>query len=251
MAQGLLQEKVALITGAAAGIGEATAQLFAEHGAHVFILDVNRQGGAAVAAAIRAKGGSAFAFAADVRRRDTIVPAVQDALARFGRIDILINNAGVYPRQSFLDMTEKEWDDMQEVNLKGVFHCTKLVLPLMIERRAGKIVNISSVTFFKGMANLVHYVATKGGVIGFTRALAREIGPYNIHINCITPGAVEVETEKLVATPEQMAAIVEQQCLNRRIVPIDIARVCLFLSTDLSDALTGQTINVDGGLVMH
>ncbi|HYM13711.1 MAG TPA: SDR family oxidoreductase, partial [Bryobacterales bacterium] len=177
--------------------------------------------------------------------------AVQDALARFGRIDILINNAGVYPRQSFLEMTEKEWDDMQEVNLKGVFHCTKLVLPLMIERRAGKIVNISSVTFFKGMANLVHYVATKGGVIGFTRALAREIGPYNIHINCITPGAVEVETEKLVATPEQMAAIVEQQCLNRRIVPIDIARVCLFLSTDLSDALTGQTINVDGGLVMH
>ncbi|HYM09537.1 MAG TPA: SDR family NAD(P)-dependent oxidoreductase, partial [Bryobacterales bacterium] len=121
MAQGLLQEKVALITGAAAGIGEATAQLFAEHGAHVFILDVNRQGGAAVAAAIRAKGGSAFAFAADVRRRDTIVPAVQDALARFGRIDILINNAGVYPRQSFLEMTEKEWDDMQEVNLKGVF----------------------------------------------------------------------------------------------------------------------------------
>jgi 3-oxoacyl-[acyl-carrier protein] reductase len=251
MTQGLLHEKVALITGAAAGIGEATAHLFAQHGAHVLILDVKGAEGDAVAAAIRSTGGSAVAFAADVRRRDTIAPAVQDALQRFGRIDILINNAGVYPRRPFLEMTEEEWDDMQNVNLKGIFHCTKLVLPHMIERRGGKIVNISSVTFFKGMANLVHYVATKGGVIGFTRALAREIGPSNVHVNCITPGAVEVEMEKQVATPEQMAAIVAQQCLNRRIVPIDIARVCLFLSTAWSDGLTGQTLNVDGGLVMH
>jgi len=140
---------------------------------------------------------------------------------------------------------------MQAVNLKGVFHCTKLVVPHMVERRSGKIVNISSVTFFKGMANLSHYVATKGGVIGLTRSLAREMGPYNVYVNCVTPGAIEVEQEKKVATPEQMAAIVVQQSLQRRLQPIDVSRVCLFLSSELSDGMTGQTVNVDAGLVMY
>src|SRR5215471_12667693 len=163
----------------------------------------------------------------------------------------LINNAGVYPRKPFLEMSEQEWDDVQETNLKGVFHCTKAVLPHMVERRGGKIVNISSVTFFKGLANLTHYVAAKGGVIGFTRSLAREMGPNNVYVNCITPGAIEVETEKVVATPEQIAAIVAQQSMQRRLKPLDVARVCLFLASHLSDGLTGQTINVDGGLIMH
>jgi len=249
--QSLLHDKVALITGAAAGIGEATAHLFAEHGAHVFILDRNAAAGAAVAETIKSKGGSAFSFVSDVRRPETIRPAVENALERFGHIDILINNAGVYPRRTFLEMTEEEWDEMQAVNLKGVFHCTKLALPHMVERRAGKIVNISSVTFFKGMENLSHYVASKGGVIGLTRSLAREMGRHNVYVNCITPGAILVESEKLVATPEQMAAIVAQQSLQRRLLPIDIARVCLFLSTEWSDGMTGQTVNVDGGLVMY
>jgi 3-oxoacyl-[acyl-carrier protein] reductase len=140
---------------------------------------------------------------------------------------------------------------MLAVNLKGIFHCTKLVLPHMVERRAGKIVNISSVTFFKGLENLTHYVASKGGVIGFSRSLAREVGPHNVYVNCITPGAIEVEMEKLVATPAQMAVIAAQQSLQRRLQPIDVARACLFLSCDLSDGMTGQTVNVDGGLVMH
>jgi 3-oxoacyl-[acyl-carrier protein] reductase len=251
MAQTLLDNKVAFVTGAAAGIGETTAHLFAAQGAHVFLLDRNAAGGAAVAEAIRAKSGSAFSFEADVRKPAAVRAAVDSALERFGRIDILINNAGIYPRRAFLDMTEQEWDEMQEINLKGVFHCTKLVLPHMVKQRAGKIVNISSVTFFKGMENLVHYVASKGGVIGFTRSLAREMGRHNVYVNCITPGAIEVETEKLVATPEQMAAIVAQQSLPRRLTPIDVARVCLFLSTEWSDGLTGQTVNVDGGLIMH
>jgi 3-oxoacyl-[acyl-carrier protein] reductase len=247
----LLDQKVALITGAAAGIGEAVARLFAEEGAHVFALDRNAAGVEAVAQSIRNKGGSAFALAADVRRRETVRPVVNDALGRFGRIDILINNAGIYPRRAFLDMTEEEWDEMQDVNLKGVFHCSKLVIPHMVERGAGKVVNISSVTFFKGMQNLSHYVASKGGVIGLTRSVAREMGPHNVLVNCITPGAIEVESEKLVATPEQMAAIVAQQSLQRRLGPLDVARVCLFLSCPLSDGITGQIINVDGGLVMY
>jgi 3-oxoacyl-[acyl-carrier protein] reductase len=107
------------------------------------------------------------------------------------------------------------------------------------------------VTFFKGLANLTHYVAAKGGVIGFTRSLAREMGPNKIYVNCVTPAAIEVETEKLVATPEQIAAIVVQQSLQRRLRPLDVAQVCLFLASHWSDGLTGQTVNVDGGLIMH
>ena len=247
----MLKDKVTLITGAAAGIGEGTAHLFAELGALVYILDRNAAGGAAVAEAIRAKGGAAFSFETDVTRPDTIRPAVEDALQRFGRIDVLINNAGIYPRRAFLDMTEAEWDQMHEIHLKGLFHCSKLVVPHMVEQRSGKIINISSVTFFKGMANLSHYVAAKGGIIGFTRSLAREMGPYQVYVNCITPGAILVESEKLVATPEQMAEIVKQQCLERRLGPLDIARVCVFLASQWSDGMTGQTLNVDGGLVMY
>jgi len=251
ISQRLLDGKVAVITGAAAGIGEAIADLFGAQGAHLFILDLNGNRVTAVADHIRRDGGSAFSFLADVRNSEAVRTVVRQALEQFGRIDILINNAGVYPRKPFLEMSEQEWDDVQETNLKGVFHCTKAVLPHMVERRGGKIVNISSVTFFKGLANLTHYVAAKGGVIGFTRSLAREMGPNNVYVNCITPGAIEVETEKVVATPEQIAAIVAQQSMQRRLTPLDVARVCLFLASHLSDGLTGQTINVDGGLIMH
>jgi len=121
----------------------------------------------------------------------------------------------------------------------------------MIARRRGKIVNISSVTFHLGVPNLTHYVASKGGVIGLTRSLAREVGKHNIHINCITPGAILVEAEKLFVSEEQVQAFVAQQSLERRILPIDVARAALFLSCELSDGMTGQTLNVDGGWVMH
>jgi 3-oxoacyl-[acyl-carrier protein] reductase len=121
----------------------------------------------------------------------------------------------------------------------------------MLARRSGKIVNISSVTFHVGMKGLTHYCSAKGGIIGFTRALAREIGDANVHVNAITPGAVETAGEKAIATQEQVDAVVALQCLRRRIVPLDLARVCLFLSSELSDGMTGQTVNVDGGWVMY
>ncbi len=247
----MLKDKVALVTGAGSGIGEAIARLFAAAGARVFILEIDGARGDAVASAIRAHGGLAFAFAADVRKRETVALAVEDAGRRYGRIDVLVNNAGIYPRHSFLEMTEAQWDMIHGVNMKGPFHCTKLVLPHMIARRAGKIVNIGSVTFHLGMKQLAHYVASKGGVVGFTRALARELGEHNIHVNCVTPGAVETEAEKTIATQEQIDGILAQQCLQRRIVPLDIARASLFLSSELSDGMTGQTVNVDGGWYMH
>ena len=145
---------------------------------------------------LQSEGGSAFGFEADARSRDAMAKVVEDALTRFGRIDVLINNAGVYPRQPFLEMTEEQWDTMQDINLKSVFHCTKLVMPHMVRQRSGAIVNISSVTFFTGLQNLTHYIASKGAIIGFTRALAREMGEHNVRINCITPGAIETEVEE-------------------------------------------------------
>jgi 3-oxoacyl-[acyl-carrier protein] reductase len=247
----LIKGKVAIVTGAAAGIGAGIAKLFAQGGAHVFLSDLDGVGVNNVAAAIQAEGGSAFGFEANARSRDAMAKVVEDAIARFGRIDILINNAGVYPRQPFLEMTEAQWDTMQDINLKSVFHCTKLVMPHMVRQRAGAVVNISSVTFFTGLQNLTHYIASKGAIIGFTRALAREMGVHNVRVNCITPGAIETEGERKLMSKQQADEVLALQSLKRRITPLDLARVCLFLSTELSDAMTGQTLNVDGGWIMY
>jgi len=247
----LLPNKIAVITGSASGIGQAIAGLFAEHGASLLLLDRNAESNRQTAANLRSSGANVLEIALDLRDRPAVDAAIETTRSQIGSIDVLVNNAGVYPRQSFLEMSEQEWDDMQSINLKSMFHITQAVLPQMIARRTGKIINISSVTFHLGMANLTHYVASKGGVIGLTRSLARELGPHNIHINCITPGAIAVEAEKLFVSEEQIAAFLEQQSLKRRILPIDVARVCLFLASELSDSMTGQTLNVDGGWFMH
>ena len=239
---------VAIVTGAATGIGEGIAQLFLSEGAHVFMLD---RDAARNEEAARALPGNATAIACDVRDSKQIENAVESVLQRVGRIDILINNAGMYPRQEFLGMTEEQWDEMQDTNLKSIFRFCRAVLPHMTQRGFGKVVNISSVTFHVGSSNLSHYVASKGGVIGFTRSVAREMGSHGVFVNCITPGAILVEAEKAVATEEQIQAILALQSIKRRLVPLDIARVCAFLSSELSDGMTGQTLNVDGGWVMY
>jgi 3-oxoacyl-[acyl-carrier protein] reductase len=247
----LLDTKVALITGTGTGIGQEIARLFAEHGARLVLLDRNGEANQATAHSLDPSGQRAIAANVDVRDRPSIDAVVSRTIQEWGQIDILVNNAGVYPRQEFLTMTEQQWDEMHDINLKSMFHLQQAVLPHMIGRQRGKIVNISSVTFHFGAPNLAHYVATKGGVIGLSRSLAREVGKHNIHINCITPGAVRVEAEKAVVSEEQIREYVAQQSLQRRILPIDVARVALFLSCDLSDGMTGQTLNVDGGWIMH
>ena len=247
----LLKEKVALVTGAATGIGEAVARLSAEHGARVFLMDRDAAGVEAVAASIRSTGASAQAFAGDVRLFSDIAVVVEAAARECGRFDILINNAGIYPRARFLDLTDAQWDEMHDINLKSMFHSMQLALPHMIAQRSGKIVNISSVTFHLGMAGLTHYVASKGGVIGLTRSVAREMGEHNIHVNCITPGAIKTESEARFVTAEQAREFLSHQCLQRRLGPLDVALVCLFLSSELSDGMTGQCLNVDAGWVMH
>jgi 3-oxoacyl-[acyl-carrier protein] reductase len=247
----LLTDRVALITGAATGIGEAIARLFACEGARVFLLDRDGAGCQTVAESIANLGGFAKPFEADVRNRPQIAAAVEAAIAQFGRIDTLVNNAGIFPRQPFLDMTEAQWDEMQDVNVKSMFHTLQLVLPHMIRQRAGKVVNVSSITFFLGVAGMSHYITSKGGVIGLTRSLAREVGPHNININCIAPGAIQTQTEKNFVSEEQARQYVAQQCFDRRITPLDVARVSLFLSSELSDAMTGQCLLVDGGWYTH
>jgi len=247
----LLQDKVALVTGAGTGIGEAIARRFAAEGARAYLFDRDAESNCRVAESIAADGGWAEAIAGDVRRAAELAALVEAARGRFGRIDILVNNAGIFPRQPFLEITDEQWDEMQDVNLKSMFRASQLALKLMSEARAGKIVNISSVTFFLGVDNLAHYTASKGGVIGLTRSLARAAGPYNVHVNCVTPGFIQTESEVRFVNEDESRKMVAEQCLARRITPLDVARVCLFLACELSEGMTGQCLNVDGGWVMH
>jgi len=242
----VLKDKVAIVTGAAAGIGEATALFFSDLGAKVVALDRDGEGAKSVAARI-----DGLAIEADMRNRASLETAVNRTLAKFGRIDILINNAGIYPRQPFLDITDEQWDEMHDVNLKGTFRMAQMVARHMVAQRSGKIVNIASVTFFLGTKLLSHYVAAKGGVVGLTRTMAKELGEHNVHVNCITPGAIQTASEKFFVSEEQSNAFLESQSLKRRLQPVEIARVCAFLSGPWSDGMTGQTLNVDAGWVLY
>jgi 3-oxoacyl-[acyl-carrier protein] reductase len=217
----------------------------------VFLLDRDAVRNAATARSIESQYGFARPATVDVRNAAAVGAAVDEALKQCGRIHALVNNAGIFPRRLFVDMSESEWDHMQDVNVKSMFHCIKAVAPHMLSQSSGKIVNISSVTFHLGTPNLSHYVASKGAVIGLTRSLAREFGEQNVHINCITPGAINTESEKNFVTDEDARHMVGMQSLKRRIMPLDVARVALFLASELSDGMTGQVLNVDGGWYMH
>jgi NAD(P)-dependent dehydrogenase (short-subunit alcohol dehydrogenase family) len=247
----LLKSKVAVITGSATGIGQGIAQLFSQHGAAVLMLDRNEAQNRAAAAEIQSSGARALAIAVDVRDRAAIRAAIQRAQDELGPVDILVNNAGIFPRQPFVDMTPEQWDEMQDVNVKSIFHAAQAVLPQMVVRKCGKIINISSVTFHLGTGKMAHYVASKGAVIGLTRALSRDFGEHNIHVNCVTPGAIRTESEKLFVSAEDERDFLAHQSIKRRLEPLDVARACLFLGCELSDAMTGQSLNVDGGWYMH
>ena len=244
-----MQDRVAIVTGAAKGIGQAIAQEFATEGAKVVVVDLDAEGAKVTVSQLATEG---LAVEADVADERAVASMVEKTVQQFGGVDILVNNAGLYPRYVWHEMTVEQWDHIQAVNLKGCFLCARAVFPHLKAKGAGKIINLSSVTFWVGgPRNLVHYIASKGGVIGFTRALARDVGEFNIQVNAITPGAVETDEERKVATPEQVAEIVALQSLRCRVTPKDIARTALFLASSDSDAITGQTINVDAGWAMH
>ena len=238
-----LKDKVAIITGAAKGIGFATAKRFAQEGAKVMITDVNPD---AVKAAVDLIPGSE-AFVMNVTDRASVEAAVDQIMQRHGRIDILINNAGITQDARLVKMTEAQFDAVIDVNLKGVFNCTQLVVPHMLEVGKGAVVNASSVVGIYGNFGQTNYSATKFGVIGFTKTWARELGPKGIRVNAVCPGFIA--TEMVKAMPENILKDIERRSwLGRLGTPEEMANVYLFLASDEASYVNGVALEASGGI---
>lgn len=253
---GLLDGRVGLITGSAQGIGRAYAVAAAAHGARLVLADVGDV--ATTVQQVQAVGGEALGLNGDVTDDASMRSVVEAAVDRFGTVDFLVNNAGIYGGLSFkpwTQITNEEWDRIMAVNVRGMFTVSKAVAPLMTERRSGKIINISSASALAGTAGVLHYVTSKGATIAFTRALARELGEFGITVNTITPGFTMSDASKQIMADSGAAGleqlIVAAQCLKRPEQPEDLVGTVVFLASPLSDFITGQIINVDGGVVLH
>lgn len=251
--QQLLKGKVAIITGGGGALGAGIAHGLAQAGAAVVLADVKQAAATAVAERIVAAGGQALAVACDVADSTSVDDMVAQSIAAYGGVDILVNNAAIYPARPWTEITEAEWDRVFAVNIKGYYLCARAVYPSMKGRGGGKIINISSITFFLGKWDrLLDYVSTKGAVVGFTKGLARELGPDGITVNCIAPGAFPTDAEKIHPDPEGYNRFVlENQALKRRGTPTDMANAVLFFASDLSAFVTGQSLLVDGGWLMR
>jgi len=245
----LLDGKVAIITGASRGIGKAIAQTFVEMGATVcFTYMSSDEKAKALEKELTANGGTARGFKSDAGDFEAAQKLSEEVVKEFGSIDILVNNAGITRDNLLMRMSEEQWDEIMAVNLKSVFNLTKAVLRPMLKARKGSIVNMSSVVGVKGNAGQANYAASKAGILGFTKSVALELGSRNIRCNAIAPGFIETEMtgaldEKTVQ--EWRDAIP----LKRGGTPEDVANLCLFLASDMSAYITGQTINVDGGML--
>jgi len=244
-----LKDRVAIVTGSTRGIGEAIARAFAHEGARVVIVGRDQVRAARVAEDIGNHGGRAVAITADVSRLEDAQHLVKQTLETWGKVDILVNNAGITRDNLLLRMTEAEWDEVLAVNLKGAFNCTKSVVRPMMKQRQGRIINITSVVGQMGNAGQANYAASKAGLIGFTRSVARELASRHITCNAIAPGYIETD---MTATLEAgvREALQKQIPLNRLGCVDDVAGVAVFLASDAAAYITGQVINVDGGMVM-
>lgn len=247
---GPLEGRVAFVTGGGGGLAEGICARLAADGASVAAVDVSREKAERVARLAEANG--AIALEVDVSDRNSVEAAVADVARELGGVDILVNNAAVYPRRAWTEIEEEEWDRVMAVNLKGYFLCARAVYPYMKERGRGNIVNVASITFFVGWTLLLDYVASKGGIVGFTRTLAREVGPDNINVNAIAPGAFPTDAEKIHPDQEGYNRwVLEQQSIKRRGTPEDVGNLVAFLASDASSFITGQTIGIDGGWMMR
>ncbi|HYU78063.1 MAG TPA: glucose 1-dehydrogenase [Vicinamibacterales bacterium] len=247
-----LRGRIAIVTGGAAGIGQATARLFANEGAHVVVLDKDGAGAESVAAEITERGGTAAARTTDVSRADEAEAAVAFAVERFGTVDVLVNNAGIELKRPVEETTEEEWDRVLAVNLKSVFLMSKNVIGIMKAKRRGAIVNNSSVGYFIAAPNSAAYGASKAGMMALTRGMALELAPFNIRVNAVCPGVIDTPmNERNLMRADDPDAMrrswFEVTPLNRLGRPEDVANAMLFLACDESDFITGTPLIIDGG----
>ena len=249
-----LTERVVIVTGGGKGIGKVYAEEFAKAGARVVAADIDGAAAKSVADALNAQGMKSVGFEADIASEASTTAMAQTALDRFGAIDVLINNASlmsVLARRSWMEIPVEEWDRVMAVNLRGMFLSCRAVFPAMQARKRGKIVNISSSRIWEGTPNRLHYTTSKAGVIGFTRALAHEVGEFGITVNAVTPGMTQSETQVQTTSGNYLSARIAGRAIERVQVPADLVGAVMFLSSAASDFMTGQTINVDGGKAMH
>jgi 3-oxoacyl-[acyl-carrier protein] reductase len=240
----------ALITGASRGIGRATATRLAEEGFDLALNFLETEKGVTEALdEVVDSGRKAIIVRADVSDMEAVESMTKRVLDEFRDIDVLVNNAGIYPRKTIDDVSQKDWDEVVGTNLKGVFNCCKAVIPHMKSRGSGVIVNLSSVLGIMGSKQGAHYSASKAGVIGLTKSLAKELAPFNIRVNAVAPGAIETDILKQ-DTPEQRKRRIAGIPLGRVGRPEEIAEAVAFLATERSSYITGETLNVNGGLLM-
>ena len=248
---GRLEGRVAVVTGGGGGLAEGICARLALDGAAVVCADVSLEKAGRVAGQISEGGGRSLAVEVDVSDKRSVEAMVARVVGEFGGVDVLVNNAAIYPRRAWTEIEEEEWDRVMAVNLKGYFLCARAVYPHM-KVRGGSIVNVSSITFFVGWTLLLDYVTSKGGIVGFTRTLAREVGPDGINVNAIAPGAFPTDAEKIHPDQEGYNRwVLEQQSIKRRGTPEDVGNLVAFLASDEASFITGQTVGIDGGWMMH
>jgi 3-oxoacyl-[acyl-carrier protein] reductase len=244
-----LKDKVAIIAGGTKGIGKAISLLLAEQGASVvanFSKDVEAAENLMTEA--KSKCLNLGLYKGDVTQFDQAKEMVDETFAQYGKIDILVNNVGLVRDNFLMLMSDEDWDSLLRINLTSLFYCCRAVIRKMIPQRSGKIINISSISGILGTPGQTNYAATKGGMISFTKSLARELGPFNIHVNAVAPGLIESEVVSKMPK-EKVDAIIKSSSLGRIGKPEDVAQAVLFLASEHSNYITGQTIVVDGGII--
>ena len=244
-------KKTVIITGSSRGIGAETAIEFARNGYENIVINYNNSKNEAlkVLEKVRNFGCSAIALKADVSNKEEVEYLINETLNQFNKIDVLVNNAGIAQQKLFTDITHEEWEKMFDVNVGGMFNCTSLAVKNMIKNHSGKIINISSMWGITGASCEVHYSASKAAIIGFTKALAKELGPSGINVNCVAPGVIETDMNKNLSFEDVENLKYETPC-QKIGTPLDVAKTIVFLASENASFITGQVIGVNGGFLI-
>lgn len=245
-----LKDRVAIVTGAGRGLGKAIAEAFAREGAKVIIAEYDYDIASETAGEIEKNGGVAFAVKTDVSSRNSVKETVEKAVSQFGGIDILVNNAGITMPAMLHKMTDEQFDKVLAVHLKGTFICIQSVIPYMMEKKYGRIINVTSAAGIQGTIGQINYSAAKGGIISITKSAAKELARYNIVVNCIAPSAATKMTETIRTDEKFKDKYLSRIPLGRWAEPEEVAPAFVFFASDDAGYITGQVLNVDGGMVM-